>query len=455
MARNEQRNTTWVMIVSAFISTFMSSSLNLAVPGMGAYFNVSAAAIGWIITAYILTTTALSVPFGKIADTTGRRRIFLLGVILFSLSCFGSAMAESFPIMMVMRCVQGVGASMLFATNTAIIVSVYPATERGKAIGRLLAGTYTGLSAGPVAGGILTHALGWRSIFIAAGVAGLISFIIAVRNLPRRESLTQEISRDAGGNILYILMIVLFIYGFTSIGEIKPAPLILLAGIAAGFGFVFTELKSDNPVVDVRIFAGNPAYTLSNLAALLNYGSTFAIGYLLSIYLQVIMGYSSMIAGIILVAQPVVMAVLTPRVGQLSDRVAPYKLATAGMLICTGCLIFYAFLGLHTHLAAIIISLIITGFGFSVFSSPNMNAIMSYVDKKDYSVASSILATMRTLGQSSSMSILTIIVGIFLGNSALADAEPQQLLHTMKICFIVFAVICFVGALFSLKRRDS
>lgn len=242
--------------------------------------------------------------------------------------------------MILLRVVQGIAAAMLNATNTAILINAYPPSEKGKAIGRMTAGTYVGLSSGPVIGGLLNQWLGWQSIFVFSGAVGLFAFVLAARKLPKKEHLTQELSHDAAGNILYIAMIVMIMYGFTSFGGGVAGPVILGCGLAAGVGFVLTELRSKNPIVDVRIFSGNPAYTLSNLAALLNYGATFAVGYFMSIYLQTAMGYSSQTAGLILIAQPLMMALFSPRMGRLSDRVAPYKLATAGMLICTACLVF-------------------------------------------------------------------------------------------------------------------
>ncbi len=191
------------------------------------------------------------------------------------------------------------------------------------------------------------------------------------------------------------------------------------------------------------------------MAALLNYGATFAISYLMSIYLQVVMGYSSQASGLILIVQPVLMAVLSPYAGRLSDRVSPFKLASFGMALCAAGVLIFAFVGLHTPLWVILAALVVTGIGFAFFSSPNTNAIMACVEQKDYGVASSILATMRSIGHTTSMVVVTLIVSRYMGSKALADAEPQLLIKTMHTAFWIFTVICAVGVFISLKRKSK
>ncbi|MCL2437000.1 MAG: MFS transporter, partial [Clostridiales bacterium] len=214
------------------------------------------------------------------------------------------------------------------------------------------------------------------------------------------------------------------------------------------------ELKIENPVIQIRVFTKNIAYAFSNIAALLNYGATFAIGYLLSIYLQVVMGHTSQIAGLILIAQPLVMAVCSPYAGRLSDKVSPFKLASFGMALCAAGIVMLIFINSDYPLWLIIAALVVTGIGVGFFSSPNTNAVMACVEEKDYGVASSILATMRSIGHTLSMAIVTLIVSMYMGGSALTDAEPEVLIQTMRVSFIIFAVICIVGIFVSAKRKS-
>jgi MFS family permease len=244
-------------------------------------------------------------------------------------------------------------------------------------------------------------------------------------------------------------------YGFSAIATSKLAIVAIGLGIVLLICFIRHELKIENPIIQIRIFTGNIAYTFSNIAALLNYGATFAIGYLLSIYLQVVMGYTSQIAGLILISQPIVMAVCSPYAGRLSDRISPFKLASFGMALCAAGIIMFIFINSDYPLWMIILALVISGIGFGFFSSPNTNAVMACVEEKDYSVAASILATMRSLGHTSSMAIVTLIVSMYMGSSALADADPDVLIKTMRTSFIIFAVICSVGIFVSAKRKKN
>ncbi|MCL1808602.1 MAG: MFS transporter [Clostridiales bacterium] len=441
-------------MITAFVATFTGSALNLSIPAMGRDFNVSASMIGWVVTSYMLTVAALSVPFGRLADITQKKRVFLLGLLIFSVSSLSSAFVWDFVGMVALRVLQGIGGAMIFCTNTAILVSAFPGSERGKVLGYSIASTYVGLSAGPVVGGLLNHYFGWRSIFLLTFAISGAVFCTAQSKLPKGKSdRKSELSFDILGNVLYITMIVALMYGFSAISTSKLSAAMIAAGVLLAAVFVWHELKAESPIVQIRFFIGNAAYTFSNIAALLNYGSTFAIGYLLSIYLQVAMGYSSQSAGFVLIAQPVVMALLSPYAGNLSDRVSPFLLASAGMGCCAAGIVFFIFISVDYPLWLIIVALVITGVGFALFSSPNTNAVMACVEAKDYGVASSILATMRSLGHASSMAIVTLVVGMYMGSSALESATPDILIITMHTSFKIFAVICFVGIFFSAKRR--
>jgi len=448
-----QKATIFVVIITAFVTTFTGSALNLSIPAMGKEFGVSASMIGWVITGYMLTLAALSVPFGRLADITRKKLIFIPGLFIFSLSSLISAFARNFVIMIILRILQGVGGAMIFSTNMAILISAFPGSERGKVLGWSIAATYVGLSAGPVAGGVLNHYFGWRSIFILTFAISAMVFYTALRKLPAGGKNQDKPSFDILGNALYITMIVSVMYGFSAIAASKFAIAAIGLGIILLVWFIKHELKVDNPIMQIRLFTGNIAYAFSNIAALLNYGATFAIGYLLSIYLQVVMGYTSQIAGMILISQPLVMAVCSPYAGRLSDKISPFKLASFGMALCVLGLIIFIFINRDFPLWLIIAALVITGTGFGIFSSPNTNAIMACVEEKDYGVASSILATMRSIGHTSSMAVVTLIVSMYMGSSALADAEPDVLIKTMRTSFIIFAVICSVGVFVSAKRK--
>jgi len=447
-----QKSTIFVAIITSFITTFMGSALNLSVPVMSEEFDVSAGAIGWVVTIYMLISSAFSVPFGRIADITARKRILVTGIAIFSASALFAAFSQNLAMVLIGRGAQGFGASMIFATNQAILVAEFDAKDRGRVLGYATASTYLGLALGPVLGGVLNHYLGWRSIFAITFVISLIVFIEALRKVPLREHEGEKTKMDVSGAGLYVAMIVTCVYGLTSLAEGWIPVTCLAAGLLIGFFFVKKELRTQSPVIDLRLFSGNLGYSFSNLAAFLNYGATYATSYLLSIYYQAVKGFDSQFAGILLIASPVIMTLLSPYAGKLSDRISPAKIATVGMAITVAALVAFSFVTVSQPVWMLFAINAVSGFGFALFSSPNTNAIMSYVDKKDFAVAASILATMRSLGQTFNMAVVTIVVTLMLGNVTLMQAEPEALVHVMRILFRIGAGFSALGIFFSLKR---
>jgi EmrB/QacA subfamily drug resistance transporter len=411
--------------------------------------------VGWIVTGYILASAVLSVPFGRLADLTGRKRILVTGILIFALSAGSAAFAKSMAVLLLIRVIQGLGAAMIFSTNTAVLISAFSPEKRGKVLGYSIASTYIGLSAGPVAGGLMNHYFGWRSIFILTCAVSAVVFFIAAKKLPSAKTESHGQTMDYLGILYYVSMLTLIMFGLSSVATLPAAKYLVGIGILIFVIFVLHELKTKYPIVEVRLFAHNIGYTFSNLAALMNYGATFALGYLLSIYLQLVMGFDSQISGLILISQPLMMAILSPYAGKLSDKVSPFKLASFGMGLCSLGLFSFIFISEHYPLPLIIVNLLVVGVGFAFFSSPNTNAVMACVEKKDYGVASSILATMRSIGHSSSMAVVTFIVSQQMGNISLSDAKPAQLVATMHVAFIVFTCVCGAGIFISLKRKHT
>jgi MFS family permease len=212
------------------------------------------------------------------------------------------------------------------------------------------------------------------------------------------------------------------------------------------------EYRSMSAVVKVSMFRNSRTFTFSNLAALLNYRATFAISYEMSIFLQVILGIPSDKAGLLMIIMPATQALFSPLTGSFSDKIRPSLLASAGMGICVFTLILFSRINADTGIAYILAAMFLTGFGFALFSSPNTNAILSCVEKSDYGVANSIIATMRTYGQSAGMAVLSMITAFILGSNTLESSPHSEIIRTMHISFIAFACICVVGLIFSLAR---
>jgi EmrB/QacA subfamily drug resistance transporter len=454
---SRRRATLVVTISTSFMTTFTASSVNLAVPAISEQFHSSAAMIGWIITGYMLASTSFSVPFGRIADLTGRKRMLVIGIFVFSLFSGACAFAPSAEILTAFRIAQGTGGALIFSTNMATLVDAFPPETRGKVLGYSVAATYTGLSAGPVLGGLLNHWLGWRSIFAGTSALGFAVFLLALFKLPATKPAAAEKPvrgrYDAPGICLYVCTVLCVMYGFSALTEVFIARFLIPAGFVLGIFFVRRERGLSSPIVEVRLFASNLSFSLSNLATLLNYGATFAIGYFMSVYLQVVLGLSSQNAGFVLISQPLIMALLSPYAGRLSDRISPFKLASVGMGLCAAGLLLFSFISVEFPLPLIVAGLAIVGTGFGFFSSPNTNAIMSLVPRSDYGVTSSIIATMRGMGHTTSMAVVTLIISAHMGAASFAEAPPALLIATMRTGFIVFTVICAAGVFCSMHRK--
>lgn len=449
-----ERTALLVVMVSCFLTPFTSSSINLAIPSMGTELDTNATMMSWVVTAHMLGSATFLLPFGRLADITGRKRIFVAGTALFALASLLCALARSAESLVAFRVFQGIAASMTFGTANAMLISIYPPERRGKVLGLTTAATYIGLSVGPVLGGLMNQRLGWRSIFYL-GVVLAALIVIGTLAFLRGEWTGAKGERfDLGGSILYSMGIALLFYSLSSISSDVSSRYRLVIGFLLMVAFVRYETRLEHPLIHVELFSKNIAFAFSNLAAMINYSATAALSFVLSLHLQLVSKLSSERAGLILLVQPAIMAALSPVTGALSDRIEPRVLASTGMGLTTVGLFFFVFLGKDTPLWLIAANLALIGLGFSLFSSPNTNAVMRAVEKRYYGIASSSLATMRNAGQTVSMAIVTLLMAMYLGDVNLADAPADSLVKTSRVAFLVFGVICAGGIFASMARGN-
>jgi EmrB/QacA subfamily drug resistance transporter len=440
-----------VATMASFLFPFMLSAVNIALPTIGKELSLDAVTLGWIATAYLLSSATLLVPFGRIADIYGRKKIFTCGIVIFTLSSLFSGMASSVTMLISCRVFQGVGGAMLAGTVVALLTTVFPANERGKVLGINVAATYIGLSLGPVLGGILTQHLGWRSIFFLSAFLGLAVIGVVLWKLKGEWTGAKGERFDFVGSVIYSLGLVALVYGFTLLPAISGVWLIVGGAIGLS-AFTKWEMRTRSPVLDISLFRNSKAFTFSNLAALINYSATFAVAFLISLYLQYVKGFNPQGAGLILVAMPAMQAIFSPLAGRLSDRIEPRLIASAGMTLTTVGLIIFIFLNEATSLKLIIGNLILMGFGFALFSSPNTNAVMSSAPNTAYGVASATLATMRQVGMVFSMGITMLMFALYMGRVQITPEHYSLFQASMKMSFIIFAILCFGGIFASLAR---
>jgi EmrB/QacA subfamily drug resistance transporter len=440
-----------VTTVGAFITPFMGSSIAIGLPSIGVELHMDAILLGWVSTTYLLAAVMFMVPIGRIADIYGRKKIFTYGMLTYTIASALSATSTSAAMLISFRILQGIGGAMIFSTAVAILTSVFPPQDRGRVLGINVAAVYIGLSLGPFAGGLLTQYLGWRAIFWANVPLGLMVIALIFWKLKGEWAEARGEKFDVAGSIMYSLMLLAIMYGFTMLPDIIGVVLIL-AGAAGFVAFIRWETKVKSPVLDIGLFKNNTVFALSNVAALINYSATYAVGFLLSLYLQYVKGLSPQNAGLVLVAAPVVQAVFSPFAGRLSDKVEPRIVSSAGMGLTVIGLIFFIFLDETTSLWFIIAGLMILGLGFALFSSPNTNAVMSSVDRKCYGVASATLSTMRQIGMTFNMGMVMLIFGIYIGHVQITPEYYPAFISSVNMVFIISAILCFGGIFASLAR---
>jgi len=453
-SRSVQRAVFFVATLSSFLGPFMGSSVNVALPSMGRDLAMTAILLGWVNMAYLLAGAAFAIPFGRLGDIYGRKKIFVAGVAVFSLASVSVATAGTAVAVILSRVVQGFGAAMIFSTGMAILISVFPANQRGRVLGINVAAVYLGLSSGPFVGGIITQHLGWRFLFWLNLPIGLVLLLVALIMMKGDFAEDQEARFDFVGALLMGPALVATMYGFSQLPSARGFGLVGV-GVALLAGFALHELRTPEPVIDVRLFRQNTVFALSSLAALINYAATFAVAFLLSLYLQKVRHLSPQEAGLVLVSQPIVQAVLSPLAGRLSDRVESRIVATVGMGVVLVGLILLNFVGLDTSLPYVLGCLGLLGVGFALFSSPNTNAIMGSVERPIYGVASAVVSTMRQVGMTVSMGIVMMVFAAHLGQAEISSRNLGAFVATMRTVFTVCAVLCFAGIFASLARGKA
>jgi len=440
-------------MVSSFLTPFLASATNVAMPLIGKEFGLNAVALGWVLTAYTLAAAMFLVPFGRLADLVGRKKIYALGVCVNVAGTVLAALAPTGFVLILARAVQGVGGAMIFGTGMAILTSVYPPGERGHALGLNTAAVYTALSLGPVLGGFLVHAWGWRSVFWTSVPVAALALALALFRLKGEWADARGEGFDLKGAFYLGFGLAALMYGFSRLPSLAGAVL-TATGLLALVGFVLYELEAPEPLLDLRLFRHNRIFAFSNLAALFNYSATSAVAFLMSLYLQYIKGLPPQKAGLVLVAQPVVMALASPFAGRLSDRSEPRLIASSGMALSAAGLLLFSLLGAATGFPFIVGSLVLLGLGFGLFSSPNTNAVMCSVEKKHLGIASAALGTMRLTGQMMSAGTTMMIFALFMGRVPITPPVYPQFLQSARFAFAFFAALCVAGIFASLARGD-
>jgi len=452
--RELKRSVLFIAAFSAYITPFMGAAINLALPSIGSELGASAKQLNWVVTAYLLGTAVFMLPFGRLGDILGRKKMFMSGLIFFTLTTTCVVFAGNIRSFLIFRVLQGISSAMIFGTSMAIITSVFPPGERGRAMGINITATYAGLSSGPFLGGLLTEYFGWRSIFAFIIPISAAAAYLTYRKIRTEWSEAKGERLDIPGSVLLGSGLVLSILGFSRIPGIKGL-ILIAAGLVMILSFFIYENRARFPLLDINLLRSNKVFSFSNLAAMIHYAATSGIGFFMSLYLQYIKGLDARTAGFIIMTQPVIMALFSVPAGKLSDKRNPGHIASAGIGMTSIGIFALTFIQQSTSLVYIICILAFNGLGYALFSSPNSNAIMSSVEKKHLGVASGMVGTMRVIGQTTSLGIAMMLISLNLGDQTINPENYDQLLKTIRTGLSIFAIICVPAIFASLARNKK
>jgi EmrB/QacA subfamily drug resistance transporter len=461
------------------IVTMDTGQLNIALPLIIKEFDAELALASWIALVYALVTASLYLPCGRMSDLFGLGKLFLGGFILYSLSSFAAGLAQGAGQLVFLRALQAAGSALIMANNFALVTALFPPEERGRAMG-IAGGTISalGYSLGPVLGGVLTHAFGWRSNFFLSGMLALAGFAAARVLLPPesfRGSGGKKEPFDFVGAVSFALGIsaLLASLALAQKGEWQDVRVALTAlGGAGALGFFLSwERRAKSPLLDLNIFR-IPAFTLGNSARWLSFVTMSVSNLLMPFFLQLAMGLDPLRTGVLVAPTSVAMALLAPLTGWMSEKFAPERLCALGLAVNGIALIFLSLLHPGSSALEVIFGLALMGVGMGIFQTPNNNLLMSSVPRHRLGVGSSVLSIVRSLGYSIGATLATIIVSYFLliatGTTSLqhlaggSDGGSDTVLlaaflRGYRWAFLMAAAVAFAGAVISLwpARRDD
>ena len=446
----------FISFLTSFFGVFLSNGIIIGVPAIANDFAMNNVIQNWIPTIFFLVMAVFTVPAGQISGKFGVKKSLLIGVIVFLIGSVGAALSFSTESFMLFRIIQGASVAFVNVSGMAMVVSAVKPQNRGKALGFTVTGVYLATSLSPVICGFLVYNLGWRSIFYVVIPFLLLCIIIMLLKVPQEWQTYADDKIDKIGSVVYSIGILLFIYGFTNLINMTGI-ICTIAGIALLVIFALWELRQTSPVFNMKLFK-NTKFTSSNIAALCSYLAIMVVTTILNYHFQYVRGWNAQMAGLILIVTPIIMALLAPNTGKLSDKIHPQKLAAVGMAIASIALFILTFLSKDMPVYLVVFAMILQGIGMGLFSSPNMNAIMSSVPPKDAPTASASQATMRTIGQTMSLGLLTLIFALIMGNLPLSTQYADMIVHSSQIICTISMCACILSifaSLVGIRSKDE
>ena len=445
-----------VSFLTSFFAVFLAAGIVIGVPSIASEFGMNNVVQNWIITIALLVVAVFTLPAGQISGKFGVKKSLIAGVLVFLFASIGACLSFSAESFLFFRVIQGIGGAFLNVAAMAMVVQAINPEKRGQALGFTVTGVYLAGSLSPVICGFLVYNFGWRSMFYFVIPFLVLCIIIMIWKIPGDWKTYENDKIDSAGYLIYGLGILLFIYGFTSLMNTNGMICVVL-GFILLIVFGYYETRISTPAFNMRLFK-NMKFTSSNVAALCSYLAIAAITTILNYHFQYVRGWNAQISGLILIITPIIMAFMAPTSGRLSDRIHPQKLAAIGMSIATVTLVILIFLDANTPLYLIIIAMILQGIGMGMFTSPNTNAIMSSVPPNETPNASAAQSAMRTIGQTMSLGLLTLVFAWIMGNLELSSQYAGMIVQSSQIVCIICTAICVVAifaSLVGIKSKDE
>ena len=446
----------FVAFITSFFAVFLSAGIVLGVPAIASEFGMNNVFQNWIITLNALVIAIFTLPAGQISGKYGVKKSLIAGVAIYLLASIGACLSFSTEIFFIFRVFQGIGIAFSNVSAMAMVVQAVRPQNRGKALGFTVTGVYLAGSLSPVFCGFLVHNFGWRAMFYFTIPFLALCIALMILKIPKEWKTYEGNKIDTLGYLIYGIGITLFIYGFTNLMNSFGAMSVIL-GVILLLIFGFYELKIESPAFNMNLFK-NMKFTSSNIAALCSYLAIASITTILNYHFQYVRGWDAQISGMILIITPIIMALIAPNSGKLSDKIHPQKLAGIGMSIATITLVILIFLDASTPLYLIVIAMILQGIGMGLFTTPNTNAIMSSVPPNETPNASAAQSAMRTMGQTVSMCLLTLVFAWIMGSLKLSSQYSHLIVQSSQLICLICTVICIIAifaSLVGIRSKDS
>lgn len=445
--------------ITSFFGVFITNGVIIGTPQIAADFGMNNVLQNWIPTVLVLVATMFTVPFGQICGKYGFKKAWVIAQIIKIIGLIICCLSLSTEMFFTSRVLQGIGIAIGNVCEMAIVVLAIDNAKRGRALGIIVTGVYLGTSLSPVACGFLVQNFGWRSMFYMTIIFNAISMAILLLKTEGEWKTNENDRLDYKGMIMYVFGIFFLIYGISICMRLEGQAM-TLAGIIILIAFGYYELHERMPVFNVTLLKKH-SFTLYNIAGMCGYLAVMMITTIFNYHFQYVKGWDPEMTGIILLVGPVVMSIVAPNAGRISDRIHPQKIAATGMFITIFAFAIMIVMDANTPLSVIILAMVLQAVGMGLFSSPNMNAIMSSVDEKYAAHASAAQITVRGIGQTMSLTIVTLVFGWVMGGLALSAQYSDMIVESSQIICIICAVACILAVITSVlgirleKNTDS